>query len=59
MTVSNNIYSNLKFYLLIDPVPDMDSWASTVQAAVTAIRSAGATSQFILLPGKILSYETI
>ena len=26
-------------------------WAETVQAAVTAIRSAGATSQMILLPG--------
>ncbi|KZS87205.1 cellulase-domain-containing protein [Sistotremastrum niveocremeum HHB9708] len=26
-------------------------WAGSVQAAVTAIRSAGATSQFILIPG--------
>lgn len=27
------------------------TWANSVQAAVTAIRSAGATSQYILLPG--------
>ncbi|KAI6914143.1 hypothetical protein D0869_03650 [Hortaea werneckii] len=30
---------------------DIDSWADSVQAAVTAIRKAGATSQKILLPG--------
>ena len=30
---------------------DIDTWAETVQAAVTAIRKAGATSQKILLPG--------
>jgi len=29
----------------------MTRWANTVQAAVTAIRNAGAGSQFILLPG--------
>ncbi len=29
----------------------MTTWAATVQAAVTAIRNAGATSQIILLPG--------
>lgn len=27
------------------------TWATTVQAAVNAIRAAGATSQYILLPG--------
>lgn len=27
------------------------TWAGSVQAAVTAIRSTGATSQIILLPG--------
>lgn len=27
------------------------TWAGTVQAAATAIRSTGATSQIILLPG--------
>jgi len=32
-------------------IPDIDTWADTVQAVVTAIRSAGATSQMILLPG--------
>jgi endoglucanase len=32
-------------------IPDMAVWAGTVQAAVTAIRQAGATTQLILLPG--------
>jgi endoglucanase len=32
-------------------IPDMAIWAATVQAAVTAIRQAGATTQLILLPG--------
>lgn len=32
-------------------IPDMKIWAATVQAAVTAIRQAGATTQMILLPG--------
>ncbi|KAJ3552349.1 hypothetical protein NM688_g4191 [Phlebia brevispora] len=32
-------------------IPDIQIWAETVQAAVTAIRQAGATSQIILLPG--------
>lgn len=32
-------------------IPDMKIWATSVQAAVTAIRSAGATTQMILLPG--------
>lgn len=30
---------------------DVAKWATTVQAAVNAIRAAGATSQYILLPG--------
>jgi endoglucanase len=30
---------------------DIDTWAGTVQAAVSAIRAAGATTQNILLPG--------
>lgn len=30
---------------------DVPTWANTVQAAVTAIRNAGASSQMILLPG--------
>ncbi|KAJ7707836.1 endoglucanase [Mycena metata] len=32
-------------------IPDINIWAATVQAAVTAIRQAGATTQMILLPG--------
>jgi len=32
-------------------MPDMAIWAKTIQAAVTAIRQAGTTSQMILLPG--------
>ncbi|KAH8101865.1 endoglucanase [Cristinia sonorae] len=32
-------------------VPDIVAWAASVQAAVTAIRKAGATSQLILMPG--------
>jgi hypothetical protein len=32
-------------------VPNISTWAGSVQAAVTAIRNAGATSQLILLPG--------
>ena len=32
-------------------IPDINAWADSVQAAVTAIRNAGATSQLILLPG--------
>ena len=33
------------------PDPNLATWADTVQAAVTAIRQAGATTQIILLPG--------
>ncbi|KAL0948944.1 hypothetical protein HGRIS_009049 [Hohenbuehelia grisea] len=32
-------------------VPDIKLWAASVQAAVTAIRNAGATSHLLLLPG--------
>jgi len=32
-------------------IPDINAWATSVQAAVTAIRNAGATTQMILLPG--------
>jgi endoglucanase len=37
---------------------DITKWAATVQAAVTAIRSNGATSQTILLPGKNYDHAT-
>lgn len=36
-------------------VPDLAAWATSAQAAVNAIRAAGATSQYILLPGEYLS----
>ena len=38
---------------LIVHLVDIDVWAETVQAAVTAIHKAGATSHYILLPGSI------
>ncbi|KAG9040373.1 Endoglucanase EG-II [Tulasnella sp. UAMH 9824] len=45
--------SKLIFGVMNEPhdVPDINAWAATVQAVVTAIRNAGATSQLILLPG--------
>ncbi|KAG9026493.1 Endoglucanase EG-II [Tulasnella sp. JGI-2019a] len=45
--------SKIIFGIMNEPhdVPDINAWAVSVQAAVTAIRSAGATSQKILLPG--------
>ncbi|CZT52135.1 related to cellulase precursor [Rhynchosporium secalis] len=49
-------YANEKkviFGLMNEPhdIPDMKLWAVSIQAAVTAIRAAGATTQMILLPG--------
>lgn len=32
-------------------IPNISTWATSVQAAVTAIRKAGATTQMCLLPG--------
>ena len=32
-------------------IPSIPEWADSVQAAVNAIRSAGATSQYLLMPG--------
>ncbi|KUJ21508.1 glycoside hydrolase family 5 protein [Mollisia scopiformis] len=45
--------TNIVFGIMNEPhnIPDMKIWAATVQAAVTAIRTAGATTQMILLPG--------
>ncbi|KAG8952224.1 hypothetical protein FRC04_004931 [Tulasnella sp. 424] len=45
--------SKVVFGIMNEPhdVPDTNAWAATVQAVVTAIRNAGATSQLILLPG--------
>ncbi|KIK79449.1 glycoside hydrolase family 5 protein [Paxillus rubicundulus Ve08.2h10] len=41
------------FGLMNEPhdIPDIHTWVGSVQAAVTAIRRTGATSQIILLPG--------
>ncbi|KAG2146314.1 glycoside hydrolase family 5 protein [Suillus clintonianus] len=41
------------FGLMNEPhdIPNITTWAETVQAAVTGIREAGATTQMILLPG--------
>lgn len=45
--------SRVIFGVMNEPhdIPDLALWAGTVQAAVTAIRTAGATQQMILLPG--------
>ncbi|KAI0040360.1 glycoside hydrolase family 5 protein [Auriscalpium vulgare] len=45
--------SKIIFGVMNEPhdVPDITLWAGSVQAAVTAIRNAGATIQLILLPG--------
>ncbi|KAJ6616487.1 glycoside hydrolase superfamily [Mycena sp. CBHHK59/15] len=45
--------SKVIFGVMNEPhdVPDINLWAASVQAAVTAIRNAGATTQMILLPG--------
>jgi endoglucanase len=45
--------SKIIFGVMNEPhdVPDINAWAATVQAVVTAIRNAGANSQLILLPG--------
>ncbi|KAF4616422.1 hypothetical protein D9613_008471 [Agrocybe pediades] len=45
--------SRVIFGIMNEPhdVPSITTWAATAQAAVTAIRNAGAKSQMILLPG--------
>lgn len=45
--------SRIWFGVMNEPhdIPNISTWAATVQAVVTAIRNAGATSQFISLPG--------
>ena len=45
--------SRIAFGIMNEPhdVPDIKAWAVSVQAAVTAIREAGATTQMIFLPG--------
>lgn len=36
-------------------IPDLSTWAGSVQAAVNAIRQAGATTQILLMPGSSYS----
>ncbi|MCJ1238836.1 Endoglucanase EG-II [Varicellaria rhodocarpa] len=45
--------SNVVMGIMNEPhdVPDIITWSQSVQAAVTAIRKAGATIQYCLLPG--------
>jgi endoglucanase len=45
---------------LSHPAPDVDvtEWVQSVQTAVTAIRAAGATSQYILMPGSTWSHAS-
>lgn len=45
--------SKVIFGIMNEPhdLPNLSMWADSVQAAVTAIRMAGATTQMILLPG--------
>ncbi|KAF4605040.1 Manganese dependent endoglucanase Eg5A [Pleurotus pulmonarius] len=45
--------SKIIFGIMNEPhdVPSIPTWVTSVQAAVNAIRAAGATSQFILIPG--------
>lgn len=38
--------------MCVDVTVNIETWANTVQAAVTAIREVDATSHYILLPGK-------
>jgi len=49
--------SRIIFGVMNEPhdIPDLQAWATSVQAAVTAIRAAGATSQVILIPGSSYS----
>jgi endoglucanase len=48
------------FGLMNEPhhLPSLAQWAATVQAAVTAIRRAGATTQTILLPGNDFTHAS-
>ncbi|EUC43585.1 glycoside hydrolase family 5 protein [Bipolaris oryzae ATCC 44560] len=47
-------HSQIAFGVMNEPhdIPDIGRWATTVQAAVTAIRQAGAKNNMILLPGQ-------
>jgi endoglucanase len=45
--------SKIAFGVMNEPhdIPNIETWAETVQAVVTGIRNAGATKQMILMPG--------
>ncbi|KAF8958900.1 putative cellulase precursor [Flammula alnicola] len=49
--------SKIIFGVMNEPhdIPSISSWVASVQAAVNAIRAAGATSQYILIPGSSYS----
>jgi len=49
--------SKIIFGIMNEPhdIPNLSTWAGSVQAAVNAIRAAGATSQTILIPGSSYS----
>ena len=49
-----SLRSSSIFYVYVanfSQVPDIATWGQSVQAVVTAIRKAGATTQYCLLPG--------
>lgn len=54
------VYSdNIVFGIMNEPhTLDINVWRDTVQAVVTAIRQAGATTQWILLPGTAYTSAT-
>ncbi|KZP05179.1 glycoside hydrolase family 5 protein [Athelia psychrophila] len=49
--------SKIIFGIMNEPhdIPSIPDWAASVQAAVNAIRAAGATTQYMLLPGSSYS----
>ncbi|KZP31157.1 glycoside hydrolase family 5 protein [Athelia psychrophila] len=49
--------SKIIFGIMNEPhdIPSIPDWAASVQAAINAIRAAGATTQYLLLPGSSYS----
>ncbi|KZP02120.1 glycoside hydrolase family 5 protein [Athelia psychrophila] len=49
--------SKIIFGIMNEPhdIPSIPDWAASVQAAINAIRAAGATTQYMLLPGSSYS----
>lgn len=59
--IAKQFADNSKVLFGIDNEPhdlNLTAWATTVQNAVTSIRQAGATSQYILLPGSVYSHPS-